>query len=729
MIMRGSRFRVPGSTFACAAAVSAAVLASFAMRVESVVGAQAPTPSFAATVYPVLEKAGCRACHTDEGVASGTRLHFPAESASAEEIDAFGLTLAAFVNRGDPASSLLVNKPTNRTRHVGGVKIEPDSADEQVLRAWTQHLAGVPDADISAARARLAVVTPSAAHQVGLRRLTHSQYNNTVRDLVGDYSRPADRFPPEDFVGGFKNQTRTQGIPPVLEDAYSTAAERIALNAFRAGDVNGLIPCTAAPSQSSGASRQSSGVTGRAGADISARDVKCRDQFVRVFGEKAFRRPLNDGEIRRYTELFAEQASRTGKFLEGARVVVEAMLQSPKFLFHVTAGDSPVRLKPDTTETGSRETGNSRGTGSSRQTGSVRLQADQRDYAVANRLSYLLWDTMPDRGLLDLAAKGELRTAEGLERVARAMLQDARARQATDEFFSQWLRFDRMLTAAKDDGRYPSFTPELAAMMVQETKMLLGHLVWNDRNFMEALTADYSFVNADLARLYGLPEPAGEFEMVKFPETLPRAGILGQATFLASTTGPVETSPTARGLFVREHLLCQIVPNPPPGVNTNLPEPATADAARAKRERLLEHATNPSCSGCHRLMDPIGFGLEKYDAVGAWRDQEIVDIYTGAGEARRSKPVPVDITATGEIAGIANSAFGDSRALGRVLAASPVCQDCVVKQMFRYAFGRAETPSDRATVTGTASAFRSSGFKFKELLISLVRSPQFLEGL
>ena len=120
--------------------------------------------------------------------------------------------------------------------------------------------------------------------------------------------------------------------------------------------------------------------------------------------------------------------------------------------------------------------------------------------------------------------------------------------------------------------------------------------------------------------------------MVKFPAALPRAGILGQATFLASTTGPGETSPTARGLFVREQLLCQLVPNPPPGVNTNLPEPSTADAARAKRERMVEHAQNPACAGCHRLMDPIGFGLEKYDAIGAWRDKEIVDIYAGAGE-------------------------------------------------------------------------------------------------
>jgi mono/diheme cytochrome c family protein len=688
MTMKGSGFQVPGSRFTPGlksktrptyagrvlffGPAAAAVLV--ALTQFPIVEAQAPAPSFATTLYPVLEKANCRSCHTDEGVASGTRLHFPPEGASAEDVDAFGLTLAALINRDDPSSSLLLNKPTLRTRHVGGLRIQPGTSDEQALRTWVEHLATVPDSAVAAARTRLATVKPAVSHDVGLRRLTHSQYNNTVRDLLGDFSRPADRFPPEDFVGGFKNQTRTQSIPPVLEDAYSTAAERMALNAFRAGDVNGLVPCKPA----------------------SARDQKCRDQFVRSFGEKAFRRPLTDVEVRRYDELFATQAARTGKFLEGARVVVEAMLQSPKFLFHLTAGEAG---------------------------------GAQRDYAIANRLSYFLWDTMPDRALMDAAAKGELRTTEGIERVARTMLQDKRARQAGDEFFSEWLRFDRMLTAAKDDGRYPSFTPELAAMMVQETKMLLGHLVWNDLNFMDALTADYSFINADLARLYGLPEPAGEFEMVKFPASLPRAGILGQATFLASTTGPVETTPTARGLFVREHILCQNVPNPPPGVNTNLPEPATADAARAKRERMLQHVESAACSSCHRLMDPIGFGLENYDAVGAWRDKEIVDIHSGFGEGRRSKPVNVDITAAGEIAGIANSTFSDSRGLGKVLAASPVCQDCVVKQVFRYAFGRAESPADRVTLTAAAEAFRRSGFKFKEILISLVRSPQFLEGL
>jgi hypothetical protein len=663
--------RAPGSGFVITISTVAVLTLGLSVRDRlAVVAAQTPAPpSFASTVYPVFQKANCRSCHSDEGVASGTRLHFPAETAGAEEIEAFGLTLASLIDRSDVSQSLLLNKPTNRIRHVGGTKIEPGSADEQTLRSWVQHLTTVSDSAVAAARARLASVAPVASREVGLRRLTHSQYNNTVRDLIGDHSRPADRFTPEDFVGGFKNQTRTQGIPPVLEDAYSRAAERMALNAFRAGDVNKLIPCK--PS--------------------SARDAKCREQFVRSFGARAFRRPLNEAEVRRYADLFAVQAGKANQFLEGARVVVEAMLQSPKFLFHVSAGDG------------------------------------QRDYAIANRLSYLLWDTMPDQDLMNAAAEGELRTPEGLERVARAMLQNERARQAADEFFNQWLRFDRTLGAVKDGRRFPSFTPEVAARMVHETRMLLGHLVWNDGNFMEAFTADYTFLSADLARIYGLPEPGAEFDLVKYPSDMKRAGILGQATFLASTAGPVETSPTARGMFVREHLLCQVVPNPPPGVNTTLPEP-TADTVRAKRERMLEHAQNPTCSGCHRLMDPIGFGLEKYDAVGGWRDKETIEIGDEDGPRRRAVQ-EVDITPLGEIAGLPNATFADARELGRVLASSPICQECVVKQMFRYAFGRPETPADRQTLRGATAAFRNSAFKFKEILIALVRSPQFIEGL
>jgi hypothetical protein len=641
--------------------------------------AQAPI-SFGRTVYPILESAQCRGCHSDDGVASATRIHFPDANASPDDIEAFGLTLAALVDRTDPARSLLINKPTNRVRHTGGVRIQPGSFEEEALRNWVQYLAGVSADVVAAARERLAASNTASPPDQLLRRLTHSQYNNTVRDLLGDYSRPADRFPPEDFVNGFKNQLRTQGMPPMLAEVYSTSAEKLALNAFRAGDVNGLIPCKPA----------SAGPGGRG--PRSEQDGKCREQFVRSFGLRAFRRPLSDAEIDRYTALFTAQA-RAGQFADGARVVVEAMLQSPKFLFHVEGG-ADKRL---------------------------------RDYDVASRLAYFLWDTMPDRRLLDAAANGDLRTAEGIEKIARGMLAQPPAKQAVDEFFAEWLRFDRALGAVKDRRRYPEFTPELASMMVQETRMLLDDLVWNDGNFMSAFTADYSFLNADLANLYGVPAPSGEFERVRFPAASHRSGLLGQASFLASNAGPVETSPTARGIFIREQLLCQHVPNPPPGVNTEVPEP-DVERPLARRQRMQAHVENPTCASCHRLMDPIGFGLENYDASGRWRDTEVIE-FEGSGRRAPAKKVELPIDRTGEIAGLADSAFSEPKQIGRLLAASSSCQECVVKQVFRYAFGRVETRADRDTIRQALTAFRESGFKFKELLIALVRSPQFLEGV
>lgn len=341
---------------------------------------------------------------------------------------------------------------------------------------------------------------------------------------------------------------------------------------------------------------------------------------------------------------------------------------------------------------------------------------------MASRLSYLLWDTMPDARLFDAAKKGELRTAEGRERVAREMLAQPAARQAVDEFFAQWLRFDRVLGAVKDRRRYPEFTPELAAMMVQETRTLLGNLVWSDGNFMDAYTADYSFLNSDLARLYNVPAPPGEFERVTFPASARRAGILSQASLLTANAGPVETSPTARGIFIREHLLCQQVPNPPPGVNTEIPEP-TVDRPLLKRQRMQEHVENPTCASCHRLMDPIGFGLENYDAIGRWRDAELIEF----GE-KSAKPVQLPINSSGEIAGLPNSAFTAPTDIGRLLAGSRSCQECVVKQLFRYAFGRVETAADRDTIREAFTRFRDSGFKFKELVVALVRSPQFFGG-
>ncbi len=635
----------------------------------------APDPVFFQTqVMPVFEAAKCSGCHTSSGVASATRLHFPDKDAPAAEVQAFGLSLAALVDRSNPSQSLILAKPTNTIRHTGGVRIKPGSPEEQIVSKWAVSLASTSDVALAAITKKLLESEGESAPKQLVRRLTHSQYDNTVRDLLGDYSRPAERFPPEDYVDGFKNQLTGQGMPPLLVETYSTSAEKLALNAFRIGDVNGLIPCKPA----------------------SFSDAKCRDAFVRRFGLRAFRRPLSDDEVKRYSAVFAQQAGVGKRFNDGARVVVEAMLQSPNFLFHVEAG----------------------------------LDGRYADYDIASRLSYLLWNTMPDEALFEAAAKGELSTPAGRERAARRLIENVpKGRQALDQFFEEWLRFDRVVNAVKS-GRYREFTPELALAMAEETRTMLHHLVWNDRNFMEALTADYSFLTSELAEIYGVPAPKDQFEMVKFPSDSQRAGILGQGTFLASTAGPTDTSPTARGIFIRERLLCQHVPPPPPGVITTLPDPLTDGPAKGRRQLMVEHVENATCASCHRLMDPIGFGFEHFDAIGRYRQTEAIPVpgRRGGGGGGRGGPPPiqVDINAQGEIAGIPDSGFSGAKQIGGILADSPVCQKCIVRQMFRYSYGRLETNADEKTIDQLYDQFKGSGFKFKSLLVALVQSPEFL---
>jgi hypothetical protein len=486
-----------------------------------------------------------------------------------------------------------------------------------------------------------------------------------VRDLLGDQTSPANQFPPEDFVNGFKNQYQSQNLSPLLVEAYSGAAEKLARHAFQGGDRRGLIPC--APS------------------------AACRARFVREFGLKAFRRPLEPDERKRYEALFRRERD----FFKGAQLVVEAMLQSPHFLFRLEETSNP----------------------------------KWRPYVTASRLSYALWDSMPDAALLEKAARGELATPEGVEMAARRMLDDPRARQSFDEFVSQWLRFDRILTAAKDRRRFPNFNRETAFAMTEENRQFVAGLVWNDRDFTEIFTADYTFANGELAAIYGVPAPAREFDRVNFSPESERAGLLGQTLFLALTGKPDETSPTARGLFIREQFLCQHVAEPPPGVNTNLP-PVSEARPQTNRDRMREHVTNPSCSTCHNLIDPIGLGFEKFDAIGARREKLKLQFFDGAQNRnrRQSRQVELELDTTGYVAGIPGSKFSSPRELGEVLAASKHCQECLVKQYFRYTAGRLETPADRPLIRQVFNDFRSSQFRFKELMVSLVRSREFSKG-
>lgn len=641
-----------------------------ALAVFPLLAASAQTPgSFSKDLYPVLERANCRACHAEGGLAAQSRLRFPGAAASAEEIEAFGRGLAVLVDRNHPDRSLLLNKPTNREKHTGGKLIEPGSPQEAALVSWIDHLVKLPAESLPGA----VPATHGAAPPNLMRRLTHSQYNNTIRDLLGDQTRPADRFPPEDFVNGFKNQAAAQDVPPLLAESYDAAAERLARSAFLGGvDNNRLIPCK----------------------PRSASDADCRAKFIRQFGLKAFRRPLTSTEFGRYSALFGEIAGRTGEFLQGAQLAIEAMLQSPKFLFRVErASDGPWQA-----------------------------------YERASRLSYFLWDTMPDEELFRAAASGELANSAGVNKQAGRMLNDPRAREALDEFVSQWLRFDLVINTVKDRSLYRQFTPELAVAMTEETRRLIADVVWNDRSFMEIFQSDYAFVSSDLASLYGLPAPANEFDKVTFPAGGNRAGLLGQAMFLTVTSKPGDTSPTIRGYFVREHFLCQQVPDPPPGTNSSLP-PLTKTRPQTNRERMKEHMINATCSSCHNLMDPVGFGLEKFDAIGRHREKQKI-VFEPNRRARNEKPVVVEleIDPRGTVEGIANSEFSSPKELGRVLAESSQCQECIVKQLFRYAFGRRESPAGEPIVREALEVFRNSRFRLKELMMFLSHAIVFEEN-
>jgi hypothetical protein len=606
-------------------------------------------PDFVRQVYPVLETAQCRTCHNENGVASATRLQFPPANGSSADIVAFGSRLRNVVESGKPEESLLFLKPTNRVPHAGGERIKKGSDDEKILRAWVEHLSGLPETVAGESRQ-----TMGSTRRV-LRRLTRSQYNHTVRDLLGEESRPADQFPGEDFIHGFTNQAEGQSVSPLLAEAYAKAAERLARNALR--DPRKLMPC-----------------------DPGVKD--CGRQFIRAFGRKAFRRPLQEEEIAGYEALLRHESD----FLSDVQVVIETMLQSPHFLFHLAPGA----------------------------------------YGVAARLSYFLWDTMPDEELLQAADKGELDSDAGIDKQVRRMLRDPRAQDALDEFLAQWMRFDRLANAIRDRRLFPEFTAELVADMTEETRRLFRSLAWEDRDFREFFTARYAYVSPELATLYAVSPPPQSWGRVEFAEDSGRAGVLGEASFLALTSKPVDTSPTERGLFIREHFLCQHVPPPPLGVNTTLP-PVTDDKPLTTRQRLQTHLSNAACAGCHSLVDTIGFGLENFDAIGRHREKELVTIFPSFDETatkRKTQPTEykLDIEARGDVRGLKNAEFQSPRQLGEILANEPTCHRCTAKMLFRWAHGRLEEQEDQPLIEAASDRFRQSGYRLRELMVVIAKS-------
>jgi hypothetical protein len=491
-----------------------------------------------------------------------------------------------------------------------------------------------------------------------LRRLTRSEYNNTVRDLLGDSTRPADEFADDPEVDGWSNDASVLGVTPQLADQYATAARELAEAAVASPAA--LVPC-----------------------QLSAGDASCVESFVRSFGRRAFRRPLEPEEVSTYLALHQLGVDDSG-FSTGVALVIEAMLQSPSFLFRVEIGTPP--------KDGARV---------------VPLTSHER----AARLSYFFWQTLPDAELDTLAEADALRTPEAVEEQARRLLADEeRSAPAVLSFFSEWLELGHLEHATKTPELYPEFDPALQAAMKLETETFLRHVVFEaDARLQTVLTAPYSFVNEPLAALYGIAGPNGDaFEQVTLDHAQ-RSGILTQASFLAGHATVNTSSPILRGKAVLTRLLCHEIPAPPPGVAA---EPPELEPGASTRERFAAHTSDPACASCHQLMDPIGFSFEHYDAIGRWRTHDGDD--------------PVD--ATGALTGLGDGDVEVDGAveLAKALASADESMRCAPRQAFRWAFGRVLQDADACTRDALEARFSETGGDLRELMIAITQTDAFL---
>jgi hypothetical protein len=408
-------------------------------------------------------------------------------------------------------------------------------------------------------------------------------------------------------------------------------------------------------------------------ADAAARRQYAKDILARV-ASRAFRRPVDDATLERLTNL----AMAGDSFERGIGDGLLAILTSPRFLFR-----TELQPQPDDP--------------------TVRHAID--DYALASRLSYLLWLSLPDDELTRLAAAGTLR--EHLRGQVARMLADPKSGRFFEDFAGQWLRTRNVLMTPI--SRRDDIDPFRGAMK-RETELLFEHIARNDRDLIELVTADYTFLNGQLARFYGIPGVGGdEFRQVELPPETHRGGLLTQGSFLVSTSNPDRTSPVKRGLFVLENLLAT-QPPPPPANVPPLEDANTENGFRATvREQLEAHRADPACAACHAHFDPIGIVLENYDLIGRWRDAE-----RGGGAID-----PSATTVTGEsLAGIDD--------LRRYIAGNRErFYRCVIEKLMTYALGRGLEPYDAVTVDDIADSLLADNGKFSTALTKVVESPAF----
>jgi hypothetical protein len=488
-----------------------------------------------------------------------------------------------------------------------------------------------------------------------LRRLTRAQTTHVIVDLFGnDASVPPNPEPDARYSGLLAVGASQAALSPRGVEGYEAAAYALAAEAMEPGRRGRFVPCTPAAMV----------------------DADCAAQALAPFGRRAFRRPLSDGELAAFVAVSGQAAAALGDFWDGLEFGIAAILQSPDFLYRVELGEDG----PD----GRRFT----------------------DWELASRLSFLLFDRAPDDALLDAAEAGELSTEEGLLAWFQVMATDPRAEEGLRAWVSDWLQLARLDDLYKEPLVYLHMSDSLGAAMREETLRTVTDHVWDHDGDARALfTTRTTFLDRELATLYGVPAPVPSgFGRALMPLGQPRRGILGQGAFLALQSHPTNTSPTLRGKFLREVILCQSLAGAPAGVDTSIP-PVTEEA-RTLRERVAQHLSDPGCAGCHEAMDPVGLAFEHFDGLGGYRTVE----------------EGVTIDASGELDG---ESYVDAAGLAEAVRLHPELPGCLVRTVLRSGNGRTEGQGEAEAVLWLAERFAARRFSVRALLEEFVMSPLF----
>jgi len=412
----------------------------------------------------------------------------------------------------------------------------------------------------------------------------------------------------------------------------------------------------------------------------------CADQIISKLARRAFRRPINDNDRESLMELF-KFGRKNGSFEEGIEIALRGILADPEFIFRMEAEPSKsAGGKPYTIS----------------------------DLEFASRLSFFLWSSIPDDELLDLAAKGRLREPATLERQVKRMLVDRKSDALVESFAAQWLSLRSLTDFTPVQTKFPDWEDNLRQALRRETEMFVESIIREDHNIVDLLTANYTFVNERLAKHYGIPNVYGpQFRRVTLgPEFDVRRGLLGKGSFLTVSSLPDRTSPVKRGVWVIQNILGTNPPNPPPVVPPLEQTPETAGGRiLSLRERMEQHRASPACSGCHRIMDPIGLALENFDIGGDWRSKD-------GGDGG----VPIDS---------ASELFDGTRIRGAadlrqaLLRYSPQFIRSFTEKLMTYAVGRGIQYYDMPVVRAIVRDAAKDNYRFSAIVLGIVKSPPF----